>query len=96
MIGAIPVAAIGFALGRRRNAPLLSDAFHPPHATRIDARLVSGAAFFGIGWGLIGFCPGPALTAVGFGSREAMIFVAAMIAGTLLFQACVALSNKKD
>lgn len=95
MIGAIPVAAIGFALGRRRKAPLLADAFDPPTATRIDAPLVTGAAIFGIGWGLVGFCPGPALTAVGFGSGEAVIFVAAMIAGMLLFQAWTAFSGKK-
>jgi uncharacterized protein len=86
MIGAVAVAAVGFALGRRRIASVLGGKFHVPAATRIDAPLVLGAALFGIGWGLIGFCPGPAITALGFGSIQAVIFVAAMIVGMLLFQ----------
>ncbi len=94
MAGAIPVAAIGFILARRRKAPVLADIFCPPSETTITARLVIGAAMFGIGWGLVGFCPGPALTALGFGRSEAAIFVAAMIAGMLLFQAYAAVSAK--
>jgi uncharacterized membrane protein YedE/YeeE len=85
MGGAVAVAAIGFALARRRRTPLLADAFDLPQKTRIDARLLSGAAFFGVGWGLVGFCPGPALTALSFGRGEAFLFVAAMIAGMVIF-----------
>lgn len=87
MIGAIPVAAIGFFLTRQRKAPLFAKEFHAPTATKIDAPLVAGAALFGIGWGLVGFCPGPAITALGFGRFEAVIFIAAMLVGIGLFQA---------
>jgi hypothetical protein len=87
MIGAIPVAALGFALARRHKTPLLTEKFQPPTATTIDARLIIGAALFGIGWGLVGFCPGPAITALGFGSGQAVLFVIAMLAGMALFQA---------
>ncbi|MGO9133061.1 MAG: DUF6691 family protein [Methylovirgula sp.] len=96
MIGAIPVAAIGFALSRRRKAPLLAEKFQTPAATKIDLPLVIGAALFGIGWGLVGFCPGPALTALGFGRSEAAIFVAAMLAGMALFQAYDAIRATKQ
>lgn len=87
MIGAIPVAAVGFFLARRRKAPLLAKQFNGPTTTRIDAPLVTGAALFGIGWGLVGFCPGPAITALGFGRFEAAIFLVAMLAGMAVFQA---------
>lgn len=86
MLGAIPVAALGFYLARHRKAPLADTTFHPPVETRIDARLVLGAALFGLGWGIVGFCPGPAITALGFGSKEAALFVVAMLAGMGLYQ----------
>jgi uncharacterized membrane protein YedE/YeeE len=85
MAGAIPVAAIGFYLGRRRKAPVFAEAFQTPAQTGIDLRLISGAALFGIGWGLVGFCPGPALAALQSGRHEVLIFVVAMIAGMLVF-----------
>ncbi|MGP0058700.1 MAG: DUF6691 family protein [Beijerinckiaceae bacterium] len=86
MIGAIPVAAISFLLARKRAKPVLAGEFHfAAEATKFDARLIGGAAIFGIGWGLVGFCPGPAITALGFGRGEAFLFVAAMFAGMLLF-----------
>jgi uncharacterized membrane protein YedE/YeeE len=85
MGGAVATAAIGFRLAWRSKAPLLGDSFHLPQRTRVDARLVGGAALFGIGWGLVGFCPGPALTALSFGGWEAALFVAAMIVGMVLF-----------
>ncbi|HEY5225301.1 MAG TPA: YeeE/YedE family protein [Methylovirgula sp.] len=94
MLGAVSVAAIGFLLGRRRKAPVLADAFQAPQKTRVDAALILGAATFGIGWGLVGFCPGPALTALGFGRSEPIIFVAAMIAGMLLFNVYAAKTIK--
>lgn len=94
MLGAVPVAAIGFLVGRRRKTPVLADAFQAPQKTRIDATLILGAATFGIGWGLVGFCPGPALTALGFGRSEAFIFAAAMITGMVLFNAYAATMTK--
>ena len=86
MAAAIPMAAIGYALARRRPAPLCVPAFVRPTKTRVDARLVSGAVLFGVGWGLVGFCPGPALAALGFGNWRTLLFVAAMLVGMGAFQ----------
>ena len=88
MGGAVVVAAIGFGLARSWKTPLLAESFHLPSKTKIDARLLCGAALFGIGWGLVGFCPGPALTALAFGKREPLLFVAAMIVGMVVFDRC--------
>ena len=85
MAGAIPVAAIGFYLGRHRRAPVVAKTFSTPAQTGIDARLIAGATVFGIGWGLVGFCPGPALAALQSGRWEVFTFVAAMIGGMLVF-----------
>jgi len=68
-------------VARRLPHPVLGAAFHPPGRTAIDARLVGGAALFGIGWGLVGYCPGPALASLGLGLRPTWLFVAAMMAG---------------
>jgi uncharacterized membrane protein YedE/YeeE len=94
MGGAVAVAAIGFWLARRRTTPLLAESFHLPRRTEIDARLVCGAALFGIGWGLVGFCPGPALTALAFGRREPVLFVGAMIVGMVVFNRLAALPQR--
>lgn len=83
MIGAIPVAAIGFRATRARAAPMLDTQFHGPVQTRVDARLLAGAALFGVGWGLVGYCPGPALTSLALGQWQSLVFVAAMLAGML-------------
>lgn len=81
MAGAIAVAAPGFWLVRRRLAPLAGPLFHvPPADAPIDRRLVIGAAVFGIGWGLAGFCPGPALVSVPLAAPGTLAFVAAMVA----------------
>lgn len=85
MVSAIPVAALGFAVGRGRQAPLYAPAFSGPTKSRVDAQLVSGAVLFGIGWGLAGFCPGPALASLGFGGWRVLVFVAAMLAGMTVF-----------
>jgi uncharacterized membrane protein YedE/YeeE len=87
MCGAIAVAVIGFALAGRRPATLLGTPFLLPTTRVIDARLVGGALLFGIGWGLGGFCPGPAFVALGAGQTKAFAFVAAMLAGMLAFEA---------
>jgi uncharacterized membrane protein YedE/YeeE len=84
MAGAIGVAAPGFALVRRRARPLLGEAMHWPQDTAIDRRLIAGSLLFGVGWGLAGFCPGPALVGVGLGSGDAVSFTVAMLAGIYL------------
>ena len=84
MAGAVAVAFAGFRLVLRRSQPLFAEKFHLPTKRELDFRILSGPAIFGIGWGLAGFCPGPALTALGFGSRAAFLFVAAMLAGMWL------------
>ncbi|MCC5980697.1 MAG: YeeE/YedE family protein [Oceanicaulis sp.] len=81
MAGAAGTVFIGYRFVLKRDKPLFEDRFTLPTATRIDARLASGAALFGVGWGLVGFCPGPALTALGTGAMPALIFTAAMLAG---------------
>lgn len=84
MAGAIGIAAPGFALLRRRTRPLLSASMHWPQEASIDRRLVAGSLMFGIGWGLAGFCPGPALVGIGIGSGDAVVFTVAMLAGMYL------------
>ncbi|OKO84946.1 YeeE/YedE family protein [Bradyrhizobium sp. AS23.2] len=84
MAGAIAVTFFGFNRVLRLARPFFSARFYVPTRTDIDPRVVVGPAIFGIGWGMAGFCPGPALTALGFGSPSAVIFVAAMFAGMVL------------
>jgi len=84
MAGAVAVTFAGFRWVLARPRPFLGDRFHLPTQRDLDLRIVAGPAIFGIGWGLAGFCPGPALTAVGFGSTSAFIFVVAMAAGMVL------------
>jgi uncharacterized protein len=84
MAGAIAVALTGFKLVLKRPQPLFAEKFHLPRKEDIDLRVVVGPAIFGVGWGLAGFCPGPALTALGFGAPAALLFVAAMLAGMAL------------
>jgi uncharacterized membrane protein YedE/YeeE len=90
MGGGMAVAAVLYALARRRDTPLLALRWRWPDATAIDAPLLAGSALFGIGWALAGFCPGPALVALGSGSAEAGLFVVAMLAGGWLQRAVMA------
>ena len=85
MGGGLAVFAIGFPLTQRRARPFFADAFQVPTRRDIDPRLVGGAVLFGIGWGLAGLCPGPALTGLAFGLTKIYFFVAAMIAGSLTY-----------
>jgi uncharacterized membrane protein YedE/YeeE len=85
MAGAVAVAATAFALASRRASALLGPMSLPVNRD-IDRRLILGSLAFGIGWGLVGFCPGPALVALGAGQLKALVFVAAMVAGMLLFE----------
>jgi uncharacterized protein len=86
MAGAIAVALPAFALAKRRETSLLGVPMQLPKSSTIDRRLVFGSLAFGVGWGLAGFCPGPALVALGMLRWEALLFVAAMLAGMALFE----------
>jgi len=86
MVGAILVAAIAFRVGGARARTMFGGAIHLPGAKHVDARLVAGSVTFGVGWGLIGYCPGPALASLGVAGWPALLFVAAMIAGMVLFE----------
>jgi uncharacterized membrane protein YedE/YeeE len=85
MVGAIAVHLVGYRWSRRRPRPWLAPRFDEPESARIDASLIVGAALFGVGWGVAGYCPGPALTSLGALSPSAVLFVAAMIVGQILF-----------
>lgn len=87
MAGALAVTVPGYRLVFRRPRPVLDDRFHLPKAAAIDTRLVAGAAVFGVGWGIGGFCPGGALPALGTGRPEVAVFVAALVAGILATRA---------
>jgi hypothetical protein len=84
MASAVGIGLLGFGLDPARTRSALGLPMRLPAKGSIDARLVVGALAFGAGWGLAGFCPGPALVALGAGAREALWFVAAMVAGMLL------------
>ncbi len=86
MAGAVAVTAIGFALARRRAAPVLAPKYFWPERNDIDAPLVTGAILFGIGWGLVGICPGPAVVNLAGLSQPILVFVAAMALGMLAYE----------
>jgi len=77
-------SALGYFLVRRMRRPLLADSFCIPENRLVEGRLVVGAALFGIGWGLVGVCPGPAVAGLAFGLWQSWVFCAAMVAGMLL------------
>jgi uncharacterized membrane protein YedE/YeeE len=83
MAGALAVTFAGYRLALSRPQPLYDSKFHLPTASRVDARLLAGAALFGLGWGLGGYCPGPALAAAGGLSQGTLVFLAGLVAGTL-------------
>lgn len=83
MVGAIGAFALAFRIARRRGAPLLGGRF-PRLPRRLDARLLGGAALFGLGWGLAGICPGPALVDLGGGLGDIALFSVTMVAGMWL------------
>ncbi|WP_029583732.1 YeeE/YedE family protein [Bradyrhizobium sp. URHD0069] len=84
MAGAVAVTFVGYNRIQKQPRPVFGEKFHLPTKQELDLRIISGPAIFGVGWGLAGFCPGPAVTALGFGSSAAVIFVAAMAAGMML------------
>jgi len=85
MGGAVLVGLIAFYLAKNRTQSFLGGAMHIPTRRDIDRPLIIASALFGVGWGLAGFCPGPALVSLGSGELKALVFVVAMLGGMLLF-----------
>lgn len=81
MGGALPFSAIGFIIAHRRGKALFGEPLHLPPTKKIDPRLLIGATIFGVGWGLSGVCPGPAIFNLGFASGPALVFIAGLGAG---------------
>lgn len=86
MAGAIAVGFVAFFFAKNRTLSLMGAEMKLPSASPIDRRLVMGSALFGIGWGIAGFCPGPGLVALGMGESKALVFVAAMLLGMVVFE----------
>lgn len=86
MLGALGVHLISYQFIRRRTSPLFDSKWHVPTRKDITFRLIFGSALFGIGWGMAGFCPGPALTSLVTGDVRSVLFVGTMILGMILFR----------
>lgn len=86
MGGAVAVSTLGYRLAKHRGVPVFAPRLEIPTRRDLDPRLIGGAALFGVGWGLVGLCPGPALAALTFGRWQVFVFVAAMVAGMTLFR----------
>ncbi len=86
MGGAILVGVFAFAVAKKRTTTFLGGALKLPTTSNIDKRLVAGSLLFGAGWGLAGFCPGPALVSLGSGQPKAAVFVLAMLVGMMIFE----------
>jgi uncharacterized membrane protein YedE/YeeE len=82
MVPAVVVMFIAVRIGRRRTQPLFDTAFHEPEFTKIDTPLVAGAALFGVGWGMSGICPGPAISLVAFLPQYLLIYLLALFVGS--------------
>lgn len=82
--GAVIVAFVGVVIARHLARPAFGDEFHLPEIQRIDRRLVFGSALFGVGWGIGGFCPGPAISSLALGRLEVVLFVLAMVLGVII------------
>ncbi len=86
MVGALLVSMISFRFALKREKPICGECYSLPNKQEIDAPLVAGAILFGIGWGLSGFCPAPAVASLAFGLPQSVIFVLAMRAGMMLYR----------
>ncbi|WDZ81557.1 YeeE/YedE family protein (plasmid) [Ensifer adhaerens] len=86
MGGALIPSTLAYIVRNRWQAPLFDDQFHVPPGTGPDARLVAGAVLFGVGWGLVGLCPGPAIAALTTGRWQAGLFVGAMLTGMITYR----------
>lgn len=90
MVGAIGVSALGFAASKRMQASLTGQGFGWPSLTRPDLKLMGGAALFGIGWGMTGYCPGPGFAALAINPAEALPYVLAMAVGMVVWDRLLA------
>lgn len=86
MLGALAVHLIAYPLIRRRRSPIFDQMWHVPTRQDVNTRLLLGSALFGLGWGLAGYCPGPALTSLASVDVRSFVFVGAMVIGMLLFK----------
>jgi len=86
MAGAVGVTMLAFRFVLKRKQPLFDGEFHLPRLTKVDRRLLVGSGVFGVGWGIGGYCPGPGIAALSAGSVEALVFVAGMAIGSLLYR----------
>jgi uncharacterized protein len=96
LFGAVSVSASSYWIAGRRARPLFAPAFDIPRNSHIDARLVGGSAIFGVGWGLAGFCPGPALASLALGLPGSFVFVATMLLGMVLARIVPGASARRD
>lgn len=94
--GAVGVSAIGYVVAARMAKPAMASRFDIPTTRTVDARLVGGATLFGIGWGLVGLCPGPALAALTLGLPSIGVFVVAMFVGMVLFRLTPGMTPRTD
>jgi uncharacterized membrane protein YedE/YeeE len=85
MVGAVTASSVGYMFAKRRGVPVLAPRLEIPTRRDFDTRLVVGAALFGVGWGLVGLCPGPAVAILSLGLWQTFLFVAAMLAGIAAF-----------
>lgn len=85
--GAVLTTALAYRFIFAQGKPMFDNNFHLPTALKLDRKLVFGSVLFGIGWGLIGYCPGPAVASIGFRPEEPLIVVVSMLAGLLLYKA---------
>ena len=96
MSGAVFASALGYLVSRRLRRPLFGTSFFIPENRQLDRQLIGGAILFGIGWGLVGFCPGPALAALIFGDWQPWLFVASMLGGMALQRMAATLGRGKS
>ena len=85
IVSAVSTPLVGYQIALRRERPLLDERFHLPTAVVVDRRLLAGAGLFGVGWGLAGYCPGPAVAGSGAGLAEPLLVLGAIVAGSLAF-----------
>lgn len=94
MAGAITIGTLAFFIAKKKPLALLGEKIQLPASQVIDARLIGGSILFGIGWGMAGICPGPALVLIGTGVGKGVVFVLAMLAGMFVFQALERITSK--
>lgn len=96
MAGAVGINMVLYRITRRRPCPLYSEQFTSPRLRKINVRLISGAAIFGVGWGLSGYCPGPALVSLPSGTTAILVFIASMMSGMVLYRLLLGKHEDRD